>query len=221
MLEAILFDMDGLLIDSEPIWVASEIDVFARHGITLTPELCARTKGLRVDVVVRTWLEHFASAADARSVAAELVTEVGERIKAEGAALPGAHDAVRLARSLTPRVALASSSPLHVIHAALERLGLAAEFAVIRSAEHEAYGKPHPAIFLAAAEALGVDATRATVVEDSLPGVLAAKAARMRCVAVPDASERLDPRFAIADVRLGSLCELDARALGASPPARD
>lgn len=216
-LDAVIFDMDGLLIDSEPLWVASEIEVFARHGLALAPALCARTKGLRVDVVVRSWLAHFASTLDARSLTEELVDAVAARIGAEGMALAGAHDAVRLARALTPHVALASSSPLRVIRAALERLGLQEDFALVRSAEHEAHGKPHPGLFLKVADELGARTTHTTVLEDSLPGVIAAKAARMRCVAVPDASERDDPRFSIADVRLASLTELTAARLSAAP----
>ena len=97
-----------------------------------------------------------------------------------------------------------------LIHAALAGLGVSDRFEVVRSAEREAHGKPHPAVFLRAAERLGVDAIDCVVFEDSLNGLVAAKAARMRCIAVP---EHHDARFALADAVLPSLEALDAPLL--------
>ena len=117
-----------------------------------------------------------------------------------------------LARSLGLKVAVASSSSEELIAAALDRLGLRGLDAV-RSAAPETYGKPHPAVLLSTARELGLDPTACVVLEDSLNGVIAAKAARMRCVAVPEADQLEDPRFAIADVRLPSLERLAPEAL--------
>ena len=108
------------------------------------------------------------------------------------------------------KVALASSSAYRVIRAVVERLGLADAFDLIYSAEEEEYGKPHPGVYLTTAHRLGVAPTRCLAVEDSLNGVLAAKAARMKCVAIPEAEARHDPRFAIADTVLDSLNGFDA-----------
>jgi beta-phosphoglucomutase-like phosphatase (HAD superfamily) len=91
-----------------------------------------------------------------------------------------------------------------VIAAALAPLGVTLD--VIVSAEHERYGKPHPAVILTTAERLGVAPTECVVLEDSVNGVIAAKAARALCIAVP---EHEDPRFAIADRVLRSLNEVD------------
>jgi len=105
---------------------------------------------------------------------------------------------------------LASSSPARLIDAALAGLGLdRGQFAAVVSAEREAYGKPHPAVYLRAASALGVEPTRCLALEDSLNGALAAKAARMRCIAVPEVFEGCARGFAIADALLPSLERID------------
>ena len=108
-----------------------------------------------------------------------------------------------------PAVALASSSAYRLIGAVTERLGLAGEFEVAYSAEEEEYGKPHPGVYLTTARRLGVAPTQCLAIEDSFNGVLAAKAARMRCVAIPEPAQRRDPRFGIADLVLDSLAGVD------------
>lgn len=206
LLDAIIFDMDGLLIDSEPLWVRAEIEIFGSVGVRLAPEDCARTKGLRVDDVVRYWHSRMGwEGTSPREVERRLVARVAELVRAEGAALPGVAVALAVARESARRVALASSSPMAIIRATLERLGLEAAFDIVASAEGERYGKPHPGIFLSTAERLEAESTRCLVLEDSMTGVVAAKAARMACVAVPEAYPEHDARFVLADVIVGSL----------------
>jgi mannitol-1-/sugar-/sorbitol-6-/2-deoxyglucose-6-phosphatase len=120
----ILFDMDGLLIDSEPLWIRAEIEVFGAHGLPLAASDCATTKGLRVDDVVRHW-HAVRACARVDQVERDLVARVAELVRTKGVALRGAADAVARAKALGP-VALASSSPSLIIEAALDRLGLAA-----------------------------------------------------------------------------------------------
>lgn len=203
---AVIFDMDGLLIDSEPHWREAEIEIFATVGVTLTDAMCRETTGLRIDEVVA---HHHArepwGGPSVRELAARIVERMIERVRASGDALPGAIEAVEACAARGLPLALASSSPRRLIDATLAHLGLEGRFGVIESAEDDRYGKPHPAVYLRTAEGLGVGPVRCLVFEDSLNGVIAAKAARMRCVAVPDAP---DPRFAIADLVLGSLTEL-------------
>lgn len=210
---AVIFDLDGLLIDSEPHWRRAEAEVFARAGLALTDEDCAATTGLRIDEVVRLrraeapgW--HTLTEADAVEA---ILARVVALLETEADAKPGAVAAVQRAKAAGARVALASSSPARVIRAGLARLGLAGAFEVVQSAEHEPLGKPHPGVYLATAARLGVPATACVAVEDSVNGMVAAKAARMRCVAVP---ERPDPRFALADVVLASLEGCDVGAWG-------
>ena len=112
-------------------------------------------------------------------VEARLIGRVASLVREEGHALPGVASALALAREGGRRVALASSSPLVIIHATLERLGLDGAFDVVQSAQSLPLGKPHPGIFLRTAELLSVSAVDCVVLEDSLIGVIAAKAARM------------------------------------------
>jgi sugar-phosphatase len=206
---AAIFDMDGLLIDSEPLWVRAEIEVFAAAGVTLTETDCARTKGLRTADVIAHWhAERGFVGAEPADVERRLVARVIELVEAEGRALAGIESALRAARAGGRRVALASSSPSGIIAAALRRLGLTGAFDVVRSAEREPLGKPHPGLFLETARELGASPLACVVLEDSLTGVIAAKAARMACIAVPFDHPRHDARFALADAVLGSLAEV-------------
>ena len=220
-LRAAIFDLDGLLIDSEPIWHRTEVEVFAGFGIALTEAMCLETTGLRVDETVAHWLARFGQGGtDGAKIAEQLVDRMVERVRGEGRALDGAADSIAVCCEVGLAVAVASSSPERLIDAAVERLGLADVLRIRVSAQRELLGKPHPAVILTCAGRLGVLALECVVFEDSLNGVIAAKAARAMCVAVPAAPEARDPRFALADRVLGSLTEVDRallEGLGARP----
>jgi sugar-phosphatase len=210
VLLAAIFDMDGLLIDSEPLWRRAEMAVFAGLGVELTEAMCERTTGLRIDEVVRHW--HGLTGPWPGAAPTEVVARIAERvvglIRDEGTPKVGAREAVAAAREAGLRLGLASSSARSIIDAATARLGLETAFEAVCSASDEPWGKPHPAVYLATAARLGVAPTACLAIEDSLPGVIAAKAARMTCVAVPDVgADRLAP-FAVADLVLGSLLEV-------------
>ena len=217
MLAAAIFDMDGLLIDSELLWQEAEIEVFEEVGVPLTRSECMETKGRRVDDTVAHWYARRPwRGATEREVAERLVTRVVDLIRDRGRPKAGAAHALEFFRRKGLLRALATSSGRPVIQAVLERLGLAREFAVIHSAVDEEFGKPHPAVYLTTASLLGVEPGRCLALEDSIHGVLAAKAAGMKCVAVPDASSeprgveaRLGSKLVDADLVLRSLEELD------------
>ena len=213
MLRATLFDMDGLLIDSEVLWHEAEVEIFGRLGVPLEAEHDRSTKGMYVNEVVEHWYARYPwTGPDEDAVVAELLARVGDLVEEKGRLLPGAVRALDLAAERGP-VALASSTPTDLIIRCLDHFGLRDRFAAIHSAEHEPYGKPHPGVFLSAAAALGVGPVECLVFEDSSQGVLAAKAGRMSVVAVPVDGDRAQPAYALADLVLASLEDLDPQWL--------
>ena len=209
-MRATLFDMDGLLIDSEVLWHKAEIEIFGGLGVPLNEEQDRSTKGTFVNVVVDYWFERYPWPGPTQSeVVAQLLERVGQLVESEGRLMPGALRALDLASERGP-IALASSTPLALIQRCLEHFGLANRFASIHSAEFELFGKPHPGVFLTAARSINVVPTQCLVFEDSAAGVLAAKAASMSVVAVPTLHDRDAAEFLIADLVLDSLDELSS-----------
>jgi sugar-phosphatase len=212
---ASIFDMDGLLIDSEVLWHEAEIEILGALGVPLAAEGCRTTKGMFVHEVTEHWFARYPwSGPTPAEVAVTIVDRVIGLILTKGRLKPGALHAVDLCAELGLSLAVASSSEYRLIDAALSHFGLRDRFGVIHSAEDEEYGKPHPAVFLTAARRMSVPPKRCVVWEDAPAGVLAAKAASMACVAVPEPGEANDPAFGLADLVVDSLDEVDATSLG-------
>jgi mannitol-1-/sugar-/sorbitol-6-/2-deoxyglucose-6-phosphatase len=210
-IEAVVFDMDGVLLDSEPIWRAIELEVFGRLGIQVTEEDLMRTMGVRIADVVAGWYgRHSWQGPSPEEIADEIVERVADAIRREGRLNDGAAEALVFFRGLGLRLALASSSPIRLIRAVLDMGRLEDRFDVVLTAEEETHGKPDPAVYLSAAERLRVAPERCLAIEDSLNGIRAAKAAGMVCIAVPELSVE-QAEEAGADLVLGSLEELDDR----------
>ncbi|MGI8707553.1 MAG: hexitol phosphatase HxpB [Actinomycetota bacterium] len=213
-LRAVVFDMDGLIIDSEPLWREAEKEIFGSIGVILTDEMCVSTMGLRIDEVVAHWHRLFPWEGPTKEeVATRVVDRVISLVREKGAALPGARTALANCRSVGLRTALASSSARRIITAALNRLGVSDGFEVILSAQDEPAGKPDPAIYLSAAAALGVTPDQCLALEDSLNGVLAAKAAGMICIAIPSGPLAYPADAPRADLTLTSLEEISTQLL--------
>jgi mannitol-1-/sugar-/sorbitol-6-/2-deoxyglucose-6-phosphatase len=208
MLTATLFDMDGLLLDSEILWHKAELKILGDLGVPIPPGEVRLTKGMFVSEVVDYWFAQHPWGAPSRpDVVAMILQAVGDLVESEGVMMPGALRAVELASERGP-IAVASSTPMPLIMRSLANFNLVDLFQSIHSADIEPYGKPHPGVFLTAAKALSASPTSCLVFEDSAAGVLAAKAGRMTCVAVPVADELRMPAFQIADLVLNSLDEL-------------
>jgi HAD superfamily hydrolase (TIGR01509 family) len=222
--EAVVLDMDGVLIDTEPVWRAAESDVFAGLGIALSESDVLESTGQPIEELIPIWRQRSpsggslagaslagASLADAE-VAGLVIDQVIAHVKAEGQPMPGVTAAIALFERCGLRLAIASSSPRRLIDAVCDRLGLGG-IDVRCSAMDEARGKPAPDVYLTAARRLGVAPAGCLAVEDSLNGLASARAAGMTCVAVPDPLLAADPRYRAADLVLRSLTDLDDAAL--------
>ena len=203
-IRAVVLDMDGLLIDTEPVWRSAEKDVFADLGIELTEADLLDSTGVRIDELAALRLP--LDGAGPAEVADRITNQVVDYVKRAGEPMPGVPEAIALFGRLGLRLAIASSSPVRLIDAVCARLKLDIE--VRCSALDEAHGKPAPDVYLAAARRLGLSPARCLALEDSPSGVLAAKDAGMTCVAVPDPLLTGDPRYRRADLVLPSLTEL-------------
>jgi sugar-phosphatase len=213
-IRAVVFDMDGLLIDTEPIWRRVEIEIFGRLGLHLTEEQCMETMGVRVAQVVELWHSRRPwQGPPTAEVTQQIVDGVIAHVLAEGQPMPGVLEALDMVHAAGLPIAIASSSSEGMIRAVIRRLKIERYIQVICSADDEAEGKPHPAVYLRAAERLRVPPDECLALEDSPTGVLAAKAAGMYCIAVPDRFLAGDPRMDEADLRLDSLAEFTPELL--------
>jgi mannitol-1-/sugar-/sorbitol-6-/2-deoxyglucose-6-phosphatase len=214
MLRAAIYDMDGLLLDSEPYWVQAELEVLGGVSVPLTRALARETTGMRLDEAVAHWHRRFPWKGPTQKQVLGRLTKAAHRlILAHAEAKPGVRESLVLFSSKGIRRALASSSPLVLIDAVVEKLSLQGQFELTVSAESEPLGKPHPAVYLTCAARLGVPPSECVALEDSVNGLVSAKAARMRVIAVPEAADRDDRRFGLADAVVGSLLDVDAALL--------
>lgn len=209
--DAVIFDLDGLLIDSEPFWHIAEINVFKTVGIELTVENCLETTGWRVDDMIA--LRYQQKPWDNKSIQQvedEIIDEVIHQISTNGVAKDGVYPLIQFFEEANIPMAVASSSAFRIIEAAIEKLEIKSKLKLIHSAEKEPLAKPHPGVYLTTADLLKTDPQKCLAFEDSKTGLIAAKAARMKTVAVPEIYE---PAFEMADLVLKSLVEFNLSAI--------
>jgi mannitol-1-/sugar-/sorbitol-6-/2-deoxyglucose-6-phosphatase len=208
-LKAVIFDMDGVLIDSEPLWRRAMVSGFAKHGIVLSEDDCRKTTGMRIGNVVEIWINHLRiENVSVHEVETTIVDELVDLIEQSGKAMPGVMEALAFVKNSGLKIGLATSSSHRLMSTVLKCLCIEDFFNAQVSAEYMAYGKPHPEVFIVCSEQLNVFPADCLVVEDSVNGVIAAKAAQMKAVAVPDIEHLHLKQFAIADHRLNSTNEL-------------
>ncbi|RUT79340.1 hexitol phosphatase HxpB [Ancylomarina longa] len=206
MIKALIFDMDGLLINSENFWQESECKIFNSIGISTSEEMFEPFMGKKIDEVVDImWTKHKWNSPSKTEVVGAIVENVIQLVIEKGEALPGVVETLNALKETSFKVALASSSKMKIINAVLEKLMLRDYFEVVHSAEFETYGKPHPQIFISTAQMLDVNPSECIVFEDSLNGVIAALAANMKCIAIPEPTASNGDKFIIADKILNSL----------------
>lgn len=205
-LNTVIFDIDGLLINSEPLWNQAAAEIFAGYGVHLTPEAYATTTGLRTKEFVAWWLSRYGQdPAIFPQVEKEIVELVLQKINDEAETLPGVNYIFDFFHRKGFHIGLATSSPPELIEIAKKITGIEPYVMAAASAEALPYGKPHPQVYLDCAASLGVRPIQCLCFEDSFNGMIAAKAARMKCVVVPHADERGQSKWGAADLLLHSL----------------
>ncbi|MEU0674684.1 HAD family phosphatase [Streptomyces sp. NPDC006172] len=180
--EAVVFDCDGLLVDTETCWTVAETALFAAHGLPFGPEQKALVLGRTVDDAAEVMADFFGRPGAGPELAAELLERVRTELDRGAAALPGAVELVRACRAAVP-VAVASNSPRDLLDRALRSAGLAEYVTHSFAADEVSRPKPAPDLYLTACEALGAQPERSVAFEDSATGVAAARRAGL-CVAV-------------------------------------
>jgi HAD superfamily hydrolase (TIGR01509 family) len=208
---AFLFDMDELLIESSGIWRKAEIALLAALGHKWSPELAAKYKGMNALDVAAT-IHRELRPSQSLEFCQRLLRETLLQSFHVGPIhpMPGATQLIKRLYGVAP-IAVASGSPLEAIELAMESLGLREYIDACVSSESVAQGKPHPDVFLAAAQKLNAPPERCIVFEDSLHGVKAGKAAGMMVVSVP--SGQHDEICLLADHVFDSLADIDKEHL--------
>ncbi len=207
--DAVIFDMDGVLIDSEPLWKIAMQVTFDEIGCPLTKKDFQQTVGLRIDEVIGYWFNHSPwSNYSLDEVEEKIIQRMITLIQSNGKPLIGVIDTLNYLKEKDLKIGLGTSSYSILIDAVLTTLGIEHYFDFTHSAEHESHGKPHPAVYITVAEKLGVIPNRCLVIEDSLTGIIAGKAARMTVVAIPEKTHEVNSKLGFADYLFDDMTEL-------------
>ena len=210
MIRAVVFDMDGVLIQSEEVWDEVRERYVRERGGRYDAEIQRALMGMSSTEWSR-YLHEAAGVPDApEEINAAVVHRMLDAYREHLPLIPGAVEAVRrLADRFT--LGVASSSNRELIDTVLEVAGLAPSFSATVSSEEVARGKPAPDVYLEAARRLGVDPAGCAAIEDSHGGIRSAKSAGIRVIAIPNPTYPPgDEALALADVTVGSLGELTA-----------
>jgi sugar-phosphatase len=205
-LNTVIFDMDGLLIDSEPLWDEAATEIFSHYGIKLNSQQYATTTGLRTKEFIEHWFNYFnITVVDTAAVEKEIIKKVIELVLKKGRPMPGLPHIFNFFVTKGFKIGLASSSPPDLIDVVVDLLQIRKHLDAITSASNMQYGKPHPEVYLQCARELGAHPTQCICFEDSFYGMIAVKAARMKCVVVPEPKNSKELKWNAADLKISSL----------------
>jgi HAD superfamily hydrolase (TIGR01509 family) len=208
LIEAVVFDLDGVLLQSEEVWDAVRERYVRERGGRYDEEVQRAMMGMSAPEWSRFLHDEAGVPDDPDTINRAVVERMLDAYRRDLPLLPGAEEAVRRTAAAFP-LGLASSSNREIFEAVLDLAGLAACFRATVSSEEVARGKPEPDVYLEAARRLGVPPDRCAAVEDSHAGIRSAKAAGMRVIAIPNASYPPDDEaLELADVTLASLQHL-------------
>jgi HAD superfamily hydrolase (TIGR01509 family) len=213
VIETVIFDLDGVLLDSEQVWDEAREQLAKERGGRWHENAQRDMMGMSSLEWSRYMHETIGLPEQPEEISREVVERLAKLYREHLPVVPGAREAVERLAARWP-LALASSSNRELIDLALELLGVKHLFEVTVSSEEVARGKPAPDVYLEAARRLGVDPKHAAAIEDSENGIRAAKAAGMRVLAIPNQHfPPAEEALAQADVVLDSLAELTAEAV--------
>ena len=192
------------------------METLLQFNVTLSPVQYHHTTGLRTREWLDYWFSHFNIGKETIPAAeAALHHHVIEKIKEKAAPLPGVKQIIDFFKARQFRIGLATSSPLSLVEVVIDKLSIEDAFEAVASAEHLPFGKPHPQVYMDCAASLAVSPLHCLAFEDSFNGLIAAKAARMKCVAIPIHDQAHLPKWGAADLKLGSLLEFTEKHLDA------
>jgi HAD superfamily hydrolase (TIGR01509 family) len=208
MIEAVVFDLDGVLVDSEPVWEQVRRQVVAEHGGRWAPDAQRRLMGMSTGEWARYLGGDLGVDLPPEQIAALVIERMAARYTEHLPLMPGAVEAVRRLAARWP-LGLASSSPPSLIETVLDAASLRSSFQTTMSTEQVSRGKPAPDIYLAVAGQLGREPRRCAAVEDSSNGLRSAAAAGLHVIAIPHPKYPPAPdALEKASVVLTSLTEL-------------
>ncbi|GAA5110146.1 hexitol phosphatase HxpB [Orbus sasakiae] len=211
-LQAVIFDLDGTLIDSEPLLQQAKNTVLNDYGYDTKyfyQHSGVSTTGVRITDLVRRFQTYFPDViADNDKITHDILNFALEKIKANPPILPGVMEAIECCKSSGLRLGLASSSPIYYIATVIELLGISNDFECKLSADKLDYAKPHPEVYQLAAEKLALLPEQCVAIEDSIVGMIASKSANMHSIVVPSSMQYELPQWGLADIKLPSLCHL-------------
>src|ERR1700709_977655 len=178
--------MDGLLIDSEPLWQEAGTSLLKQYGHVLTIPQYELSTGLRTKEWLAYWFHYFAIPFDEIPAAEDKITQsVIDKIKQRGKLMPGVHYIVNYFLQKELKLGIATSSPMKLVDVVVDMFNLRPVLNDITSAGTLPFGKPHPQVYIDCATALDIDPAHCLCFEDSFNGLIAAKAAKMKCRVVP------------------------------------
>ena len=215
MIEAVVFDLDGVLIDSEPVWERVRRALVAERGGHWAPDAQRKLMGMSTPEWARYLSDDLRVGLPPEQVAREVIDRMAARYRQHVPLMAGAADAVHRMAARWP-LAVASSAPATLIETVLQSAGLRSCFKVVMSTEQVPHGKPAPDIYLAVVARLGCSPPDCAAVEDSSNGLRSASAAGLRVVAIPRPQYPPDPdALAATSLVLPSLAELTPDAVSA------
>jgi len=215
MIKGVVFDLDGVLVDSEPVWEQVRRGLVAERGGHWAPDAQRRIMGMSTPEWARYLSDDLGVGLPPEQVAREVIDRMAARYRQHVPLMAGAADAVHRVAARWP-LAVASSAPATLIETVLQSAGLRSCFKVVMSTEQVPHGKPAPDIYLAVTAALGCPPPDCAAVEDSSNGLRSAAAAGLRVIAIPQSRYRPDPdALAQASLVLPGLAGLTTDAVAA------